>query len=224
MKQLVTTRVQTDEHVASIDSSKFEPFCASATAAQRRTSYLRPGMTFSGYQFSGSNQYKVDVKLREVDLSTGCVTGSLTIYQLTELNPEITTFFQGEMIGPSGKTFETKNPTWGSSWNNDVQHWARFDSWRKLDVNTNQPDNLPHYYDDPLKHQFLYFRWKELFLLNSPHVKDIKGASFAGFYYICFNQLDGSLHGMYYHKYSDKFQKLNLQPIESNNYSVFECV
>lgn len=186
----------------------------------KTTSYLRPGMKFTGFQFSGSNQYKVDVKLIDVDLELGFISGSLTIYELTDLNPKITTFFDGEMIGPH-HSFETKNINWGSSWNNDVQHWARFDPWRKLNLNLNQPDNST-YYENPLGNQFLYFRWKELFLLDDPHMTDIKGASFAGFYYICFNQVDGALQGMYYHKFSDKFQRLMLSPIDSTSYSVFE--
>lgn len=219
------TRIEKQqEHEELSHFQPFEGFKAfkSHSCDYKTTSYLRPGMKFTGFQFSGSNQYKVDVKLIDVELENGLISGSLKIHGLTDLNPEITTFFNGEMIGPH-HSFKTKNIKWESNWNNDIQHWARFDSWRKLNMNLNQPDNSI-YHSNPLNNQFLYFRWKELFLLNDPHIKDIKGASFAGFYYICFNQLDGTLQGMYYHKYSDKFQKLSLNPIDTTSYSVFEYV
>ena len=47
-------------------------------------------------------------------------------------------------------------------------------------------------------------RWKEKFLVPDYRVKEISGASFEGFYYICFNQIDGAISGIYYHSKSDQ--------------------
>lgn len=47
-------------------------------------------------------------------------------------------------------------------------------------------------------------RWKEKFLVPDHRVKEISGASFEGFYYICFNQIAGAISGIYYHSKSDQ--------------------
>jgi len=48
-------------------------------------------------------------------------------------------------------------------------------------------------------------RWKEYFLVPDHKVKAISGASFEGFYYICFNQITGAVSGIYYHSKSEKY-------------------
>ena len=53
-------------------------------------------------------------------------------------------------------------------------------------------------------------RWKELFLVPDHRVKSISGASFEGFYYICFDQRVGAVSGIYFHARSEKFQQLEL--------------
>ena len=47
-------------------------------------------------------------------------------------------------------------------------------------------------------------RWKEYFLVPDHRVREILGASFEGFYYICFNQVAGTLSGIYFHAKSEK--------------------
>ena len=58
-------------------------------------------------------------------------------------------------------------------------------------------------------------RWKEKFLVPDHRVREIAGASFEGFYYICFNQVAGAINGIYYHSSSqqsnNKFQQLELK-------------
>lgn len=56
-------------------------------------------------------------------------------------------------------------------------------------------------------------RWKEYFLVPDHRVKSINGASFEGFYYICFDQLAGSVSGIYYHAKSENNQRLELQHV-----------
>lgn len=48
-------------------------------------------------------------------------------------------------------------------------------------------------------------RWKEYFLVPDHRVRSISGASFEGFYYICFNQVEGTVAGIYFHAKSEKY-------------------
>ncbi|KAA0197532.1 Glucose induced degradation protein 4 [Fasciolopsis buskii] len=54
----------------------------------------------------------------------------------------------------------------------------------------------------------IFMRWKEKFAL--PRVKEVDGASYAGFYYIGFNKWNGEIFGYYYHVDCEKFQSLQL--------------
>ncbi|KAF6006139.1 hypothetical protein HII13_005260 [Brettanomyces bruxellensis] len=182
------------------------------------TSFLRPHSGFVGTQQSGRLAYDVQVDLKEVNLEKSFLTGFLTIHGLTEAHPEITTFFRGEIVGPKF-SFYTKHPEWGSTKKNDIQHWGRFPSWRKLNFNTDDDAENHQIYKEAKQGEFLYMRWKELFLVPDARIKNIKGASFTGFYYISFNQLTGSISGLYFHKSSDKFQRLDLSHIPDGGIS-----
>lgn len=57
-------------------------------------------------------------------------------------------------------------------------------------------------------------RWKEYFLVPDHRVKSISGASFEGFYYICFDQRKGSVSGIYFHAKSEKYQQLELLHVD----------
>ncbi|KAF9993617.1 hypothetical protein BGZ80_003956 [Entomortierella chlamydospora] len=60
----------------------------------------------------------------------------------------------------------------------------------------------------------IFMRWKEHFLVPDHRVEGINGASFAGFYYICYNKSTGEIDGYYFHRLSEKFQKLMLTHVE----------
>lgn len=47
------------------------------------------------------------------------------------------------------------------------------------------------------------FSVQEQFLVPDHTIKDISGASFAGFYYICFQKSAASIEGYYYHRSSE---------------------
>ena len=47
------------------------------------------------------------------------------------------------------------------------------------------------------------FVLQEHFLVPDHTIKDISGASFAGFYYICFQKSTASIEGYYYHRSSE---------------------
>ena len=51
----------------------------------------------------------------------------------------------------------------------------------------------------------IFMRWKEHFLVPDHRVRTITGASFEGFYYICFNQIKAEVSGIYFHSKSEKY-------------------
>jgi len=175
------------------------------------TSFLRSGSRFTGTQQSGRSKYDVSVELKHVDFRESRVCGYLHIQGLTEDHPSLTTFFEGEIIGPK-YSFLTKRPDWGASEKTDLQHWARFASWRPLARQARRADfcfkNFAH-------KEHIYMRWKECFLVPNHRVSDINGASFAGFYYVCFNQITGDVSGLYFHQSSEKYQQLELSHVST---------
>ena len=58
-------------------------------------------------------------------------------------------------------------------------------------------------YDSLQSSDYVYMRWKEHFLVPDHTIRDIQGASFAGFYYICFQKSTASIEGYYYHRNSE---------------------
>lgn len=112
----------------------------------------------------------------------------------------MTTFFEGEIIGTK-HTFKTRNESWGASEKTDMHHWARFPAWRPLAKQAKRPDFT---YWDFAERDHIFMRWKEHFLVPDHRVRTISGASFEGFYYICFNQVEGTVSGIYFHAKSEK--------------------
>lgn len=163
--------------------------------------------TWQNRSFADTCEYKVTQFLEL------CTVRALTIYLagLTDDHPTLTTFFEGEIIG-SKYCFRTSHPSWGSSDKVDFTHWARFPPWRPLAKTAkNTPDftlkNWP-------ERDYVFMRWKEYFLVPDHRVKTITGASFEGFYYICFDQRVGKVDGIYFHAKSEKYQQLNLEHVE----------
>lgn len=104
-------------------------------------------------------------------MSTLC--GYLRIRGLTEDWPELTTYFDAEIIGPR-YGFRTLN--WGASENEDQVHWARFPAYKHV-----RPEAKgPHMTIDDRDRGAVFMRWKERFLVPDHRVQDINGASFAG--------------------------------------------
>lgn len=124
----------------------------------------------------------------------------LTCSGLTPDHPTLTTYFEGEIIGTK-YTFETQHADWGSTKNVDMQHWARFPAWPHLEKDARDPDFSFRNYAE---RDNLFMRWKEYFLVPDHRVRSISGASFEGFYYICFNQVTGSVSGIYFHAKSER--------------------
>ncbi|KAI1154024.1 vacuolar import and degradation protein-domain-containing protein [Nemania diffusa] len=175
------------------------------------SSFLRPGSKFHGTQQSERQVYDVQVEIKYVDLRESFLCGYLKIQGLTEDNPTLTTYFEGEIIG-SRYDFLTKHKGWGATEKIDLNHWGKFAAFRQYSkqVRKGVAVTIPNL----AQRENIFMRWKEHFLVPDHRVTSINGASFEGFYYICFNQKEGSVSGIYFHSKSEKFQQLELKHVE----------
>uniref|UniRef100_A0A8C7K9C8 GID complex subunit 4 homolog n=1 Tax=Oncorhynchus kisutch TaxID=8019 RepID=A0A8C7K9C8_ONCKI len=69
---------------------------------------------------------------------------------------------------------------------------------------------------------FLFSPSQEQFLVPDHTIKDISGASFAGFYYICFQKSTATIEGYYYHRSSEWYQSLNLTHVQEHSMPIYE--
>ncbi|PGH34720.1 hypothetical protein GX50_02398 [[Emmonsia] crescens] len=175
------------------------------------SSFLRAGSKFVGTQQSDRQIYNVDVEIKHVDMAESYLCGYLRIQGLTEDHPTLTTYFEAEIIGTK-YTFLTKHQSWGATDKTDMQHWARFPAWRPLARSARKSEFT---YKNFTQHPDIFMRWKEYFLVPDHRVRTISGASFEGFYYICFNQVEGTVSGIYFHAKSEKYQQLELKHVEN---------
>ena len=181
---------------------------------------MHSGSKFVGTQQSDRQTYNVDVEIKHVDMAESYLCGYLRIQGtdlthgevhfltffllcagLTEDHPTLTTFFEGEIIGTK-HTFQTRHEAWGATEKTDMLHWARFPAWRPLAKQAKRPDFT---YRNFSQRDHIFMRWKEYFLVPDHRVRTISGASFEGFYYICFNQVEGTVSGIYFHAKSEKY-------------------
>ncbi|KAK6542175.1 hypothetical protein TWF694_007939 [Orbilia ellipsospora] len=173
------------------------------------SSFLRPGSRFEGTQQSDKQTYTVNVEIKHVDMRESFLCGYLCIQGLTQDNPTLTTYFEGEMIG-NKYAFKTKNKSWGANEKIDLQHWGRFPAYRPFSKNSKTKDVHNKEFGEQ---EHIFMRWKEYFLVPNHRVKELTGASFDGFYYICFSQVTGNVSGIYFHSNSEKWQQLELKHI-----------
>ncbi|WVF66021.1 hypothetical protein IAT40_000759 [Kwoniella sp. CBS 6097] len=152
---------------------------------------LYPGSVFKGSQTSGRSAYEVEIRLLDVNFAESIVSGYLSISHLTDTHPHLTTFFTGEIIGPNhGFITGTR---FGATEHDDMRHWGRFEQFRRPSTRADmvRPEL---FFRDPLpdrskgetrakERDFVFLRIKEKFLVPDHKVRDISGASFAGFYY-----------------------------------------
>ncbi|KFY55910.1 hypothetical protein V497_06608, partial [Pseudogymnoascus sp. VKM F-4516 (FW-969)] len=173
------------------------------------SSFLRSGSQFRGTQHSERQVYEVQVEIKHVDMRESSLCGYLRIQGLTEDHPTLTTYFEGEIIG-SKYSFLTKHDDWGSTDKVDLEHWSKFQAFRPFSKAARRPNlHIPNL----AQRENIFMRWKEHFLVPDHRVRTITGASFEGFYYICFNQRSGSVSGIYFHAKSEKFQQLELKHV-----------
>ncbi len=180
---------------------------------------LIPGSVFKGHQKSGKNSYQVQVEIQHIDWSQSFLCGYLQIKGLTDDWPDLTTFFEAEIIGDK-YSFLTRKciivNTGDANMKIDLQHWNKFAAFAKYkDFNA---DHFVMNADD----DHVFMRWKEHFLVPDHRIKTITGASFAGFYYICFQKSTKTICGYYYHKNSEWFQNLELNYVPQCSFGAFE--
>ncbi|KAF9435277.1 GID complex subunit 4, VID24 [Entomortierella beljakovae] len=234
LKQLLeiqeTTRKQ--EELKRRRQSPFEPVRMTPT----RTFDLHAGSRFQGTQRSGDHSYDVRVDIKHVDLNESFLCGYLHIDGLTEEYPQLTTYFEAEIIGPKHSFYTRK---WDADEMIDEEHWTQFDQFDCLansvfyginpgDEEMEEDDQCsyhmnydPHTYSH-VNQDVVFMRWKEHFLVPDHRVEGISGASFAGFYYICYNKKNGSISGYYYHNSSEKFQQLLLDHVGNRTSASYE--
>ena len=121
--------------------------------------------------------------VQDVDFSSSHLCGYLRIQGLTDDWPELTTYFDAEIIG-SRYGFLTRN--WGATEHEDMVHWARFPAFRHVKNELKKPHLTMQ---DALNRGAVFMRWKEKFLVPDHRVQDINGASFAGEYSITSSRL-----------------------------------
>ncbi|KAJ4257435.1 hypothetical protein NW762_008559 [Fusarium torreyae] len=184
-------------------------FSCMRTIPSAPSSYLRPGSKFHGTQQSERQVYDVQVEIKHVDMRESFLCGYLRIQGLTEDHPTLTTYFEGEIIG-SKYSFYTQHENWGANSKVDLSHWAKFTAFRPFQK---QARKGPVMIRDAAQRETIFMRWKEHFLVPDHRVRTITGASFEGFYYICFNQVKGEVSGIYFHSKSEKFQQLELKHV-----------
>lgn len=156
------------------------------------SSLLYNGSRFVGHQKSKGNQYDVEVIL------------------------QLTTFFDGEIISKKHPFLTRK---WDADEDVDRKHWSKFVAFYPYSKNFN---NDSFDYEALAQTDYVYMRWKEHFLVPDHTIKDITGASFAGFYYICFQKSTSQVEGYYFHRNSEWFQSLNLKHVPDHSHQIYE--
>jgi hypothetical protein len=66
-------------------------------------------------------------------------------------------------------------------------------------------------------------RWKEKFLVPDHRVDSISGASFAGFYYICYQRSTNQIRGYYFYRHNTEwYQELFLKHSDQSSFTSYE--
>lgn len=163
---------------------------------------LYNGSSFSGHQKSKKESYEVNVKIQHIDYENSYLCGYLCINHLTQSYPSLTTFFEGEIISRQ-YPFLTKK--WETTEEIDRAHWSMFEAFEQKYSKTFNLDSFD--YDELEKSDYIYMRWKEHFLVPDHTIKHVEGASYAGFYYICYSKRTSSIKGYYFHINSEHFER-----------------
>lgn len=83
---------------------------------------LYSGSQFSGSQSNGTRSYRVTVSFQYVDMGVPELCGHFTIRGLTTELPELTTYFDAQIIGTGNHSFITNQ--WDASVDTDRTHWV----------------------------------------------------------------------------------------------------
>lgn len=183
-------------------------------------SFLSAGQVFKGTQNVSQSvhsagyreeEWKVNVRLQGCDLQQGYVCGSMEALNVPSAKSSVVTFWEGEIVDNVNYTFFTPQ-NWGADRVTDLKHWSKFKCFAALKEavvshNANSID-LQHF-------PYVFMRWKEKCFIN---VGPDCGLTIAGFYYVCFSRIDGSVEGFYYDPNSSPFQRLQLRASNEGRY------
>ncbi|KAI8813614.1 C17orf39 [Cladochytrium replicatum] len=184
-------------------------------AVPREVGCLYSGSRFVGMQRSGRNSYEVTVQIQHVDLRESFLCGYLNIKGLTEDWPDLSTFFEAEVIGPK-YSFLTRK--WDADETIDREHWSKFPDFKAHEGLLNKDQAVYSF----AQQNVIFMRWKEHFLVPDHRIKSITGASFAGFYYIAYNKAESTITGFYFHQNSELFQHLSLKHVPDKHFPAYE--
>lgn len=160
---------------------------------------LYPGSIFRGKQTSGRSSYEVEVRILDVDFPSSTLSGYLSISHLTDTHPKLTTFFSGEIVGEQYGFLTGTRYYAQATEQDDLRHWSRFDRFHEVKGELRRPgltmsemERCPGSSSSSStaaapgerERPYVFMRWKERFLVPDHKVRDISGASFAGFYYL----------------------------------------
>ncbi|ORX73536.1 hypothetical protein DL89DRAFT_219402 [Linderina pennispora] len=179
---------------------------------------LYSGSTFSGMQSNGVRSYAVAVTFKYVDMGVPEMCGHFTIRGLTTELPKLTTFFDVQIVGTGNHSFLTKQ--WDATVDTDRTHWVT--SFAAFKPYRNTFDLGDFAYTMNLSDKFIFMRWKERFVVPNYKLSRISGASYDGFYYVCYDRAAASIIGYYYHKDSDHYQCLRLDHVKQSSFPHFE--
>ncbi|XP_078436164.1 glucose-induced degradation-like protein [Wolffia australiana] len=174
---------------------------------------LSVGQTFAGTQNVSCSQkeeaWKVNVRVHGFDPDHGYLCGIMEALNVPYAETPVVTFWEGEII--DGKNFTFYTGKWAATPEDDVRHWAKFPSFAPL-MNKVEADGGKSL--DLSRYPYIFMRWKEQYFVN---VSVDCGLTIAGFYYVCFSCIDGSINGFYYDPNSSPYQKLELKSNEGRS-------
>lgn len=208
-------------------------FRSAITGALFPTSFTMMSTTdgfMGGGAGNGTRAYNVHVQLQTVDLQQDYLCGYLTIDELTDQYPRLTTYFDGDIIAGLSNRHSFATHRWGADETIDAEHWRKFAPFRATmdhgeSVSVRQMDDMFRIDAKQIqerKVRYLFMRWKEQFLVPDHRVRSVQGASYDGFYYIMYDLQADQLEGYYYHDSSERNQHLQLRPIGRERSSSFD--
>ncbi|KAJ2813601.1 GID complex subunit 4, VID24 [Coemansia furcata] len=211
--------------VASDDEVRNEPlptpehliFSQSWSTWPTACHHLYSGSKFSGTQSNGTRSYVVTVTLKYVDMGVPELCGHFTIRGLTNELPKLTTYFDAQIVGSSSHSFVTNQ--WDASVDTDRTHWSFFPAFRQ---HRNRFDCNDFKYHLSMSDKYIFMRWKERFVVPNYKLSRISGASYDGFYYVCYDREEASITGYYFHRDSDHYQCLKLAHTKQASFAHFE--
>ncbi|XP_017751055.1 PREDICTED: glucose-induced degradation protein 4 homolog [Rhinopithecus bieti] len=180
------------------------------------TSLLYSGSKFRGHQKSKGNSYDVEVVLQHVDTGNSYLCGYLKIKGLTEVSTHTNQCWKVRGVRLRRLT---GLPFWELHPQLSCLGKGKFLAFYQYAKSFNSDD---FDYEELKNGDYVFMRWKEQFLVPDHTIKDISGASFAGFYYICFQKSAASIEGYYYHRSSEWYQSLNLTHVPEHSAPIYE--